>query len=76
MVVYNIFQILPYSRLLITKAKVKELYDNEDSAKNSAIFSLSFPQCCVCCRGSVTNSLFAFHLTVIYIKMRLSDICK
>ena len=43
MVVYNIFQILPYSRLLMTKAKVKELYDNEDSAKNSAIFSLSFP---------------------------------
>ena len=43
MVVYNIFQILPYSRLLITKANVKELYDNEDSEKNSAIFSLSFP---------------------------------
>ena len=40
---YNIFEILPYLRLLMTKAKVKELYDNEDSAKNSAILSLSFP---------------------------------
>ena len=34
---------LPYWGLLITKANVRELYDNEESAKTSAIFSLSFP---------------------------------